>query len=129
MIVNKMDNLDCTTLDDEELIEALCRYEGARDQSTTKEIYKEIIKRDRIGAGFWREVYADSANWIIDLVTKLRQPRLSEIVLVRSNEKFKELVTKNNIDMGDYDGVMDALEEENDTYRINLIREKRDLMF
>ena len=108
-------------------------HEKAQDKTKVTEIYKILQERsigvhgdDSIQDDFWREVYSESPDWVIEIVSNIRPLTIHDIHLVSSDQMFETLLSRPDLNMEGYEAVIESLEDEQterNNNRIRLIRQ------
>lgn len=116
--------MDFENIDTDELVDLLTDYETEHDVKNAEKIYKIINDRD-IESDFWRESFNDEREWIVRTILNCRNPlTIHDIMLIRSDELFREALENYDIGMDDVTAVMECMDEDDQCYtkkRINLI--------
>lgn len=89
---------------------------GPKNSKAVRKCYEEIWKReDEVEGDYWREIFYDSPEWIIEIVASVKELTIHDAYLVKSLPLFEKLIKRDDINMDDYEAVLEVLEEEVET--------------
>lgn len=123
-----------TQLSTIDLLEKLEYYEDLKNKDKVTEIYQILQQRsidyhgeNTVESDFWREVYSESPNWVISIVSHIRPLTIHDIALVKSSQMFEALLSREDLDMEGYEDVIESLMDEDDetnNKRIEMIKQR-----
>ena len=109
----------------DDLIDELNKYEEEHNEAATKRIYEILNGRNDIEDDFWREVFYESEEWVIRIISGVRNPlSIHEAFLIQSNKLFRKILNKYKINMDDVESVIDILSEECNNKKIKILLKK-----
>ena len=119
-------------LSSDKLIDMLCDYENQDNIEKVAMIYDILARRNDVESDFWRECFYESEDKFIPIIVeaKARYNQLSihDVQLIQNMNLFKQALNRSDIEMDDYEAVLECLEEDlpDTSEKINLIKQKVD---
>lgn len=109
-------------MDHEQLADVLYRAETNSDSEKVKKIYEELNERDDIDGDFWKDVFSESEQWVLEIVIEVRNPLyLHEVILIPDDDVFEAVMNDYNIKMTDIDNIVKDLVIKGNKERLKII--------